>query len=126
MSWQFLINNNITVGGTTNSTSGSENRTNPSNSIRSAIVNTLDPTNFAKYDRLVQTCLATGAHCIVDVHNYARFNNLIIGQGGPTNAQFANLWSEIATKVEFSPVNRWLLLTATVCELNERDFWYHE
>ena len=28
----------------------------------------------------------------------ARWNGGIIGQGGPTNAQFASLWSQIATK----------------------------
>jgi endoglucanase len=39
--WQFLTNN--VLGGT------------------------LDAQNFAKYDSLVQACLATGAHCIVDV-----------------------------------------------------------
>lgn len=36
--------------------------------------------------------------CIIDIHNYARWNGDIIGQGGPTNAQFASLWSQIATK----------------------------
>ncbi len=28
----------------------------------------------------------------------ARWNNAVIGQGGPSNAQFANLWSQIASK----------------------------
>lgn len=27
----------------------------------------LDDTNFGKYDALVQGCLATGAHCVLDV-----------------------------------------------------------
>lgn len=35
---------------------------------------TLDAANLAEYDDLVQACLATGASCIIDVHNYARFN----------------------------------------------------
>jgi len=70
--WQYLLNN--TLGGTLNSA------------------------NFAKYDQLVQGCLATGAYCIIDIHNYARWNGGIIGQGGPTNAQFANVWSQLATK----------------------------
>jgi endoglucanase len=46
---------------------------------------------------LMQACLSTGAHCIIDIHNYARFNNQTIGQGGPTNAEFANLWHQLAT-----------------------------
>ncbi|KIK55052.1 glycoside hydrolase family 5 protein [Collybiopsis luxurians FD-317 M1] len=58
----------------------------------------LDPTTFPEYDQLVQTCLDTGAACIVDIHNYARWNGLIIGQGGPTNEQFASVWSQLATK----------------------------
>ncbi|KAH9212535.1 glycoside hydrolase family 5 protein [Leptodontidium sp. 2 PMI_412] len=70
--WQFLVANNL--GGT------------------------LDPTNLAKYDQLVQGCLATGASCIIDIHNYARWNGGIIGQGGPTDAQFASLWTQLAVK----------------------------
>lgn len=48
--WQFLINNDTTPSGT------------------------LDADNLVEYDALVQACLATGASCIVDVHNYARFD----------------------------------------------------
>lgn len=58
----------------------------------------LDSANFAKYDQLVQACLATGASCIIDIHNYARWNGGIIGQGGPTNDQFTDLWRQLATK----------------------------
>lgn len=36
---------------------------------------TIDDANFAEYDALVQACIASGAAgCIVDVHNYARWN----------------------------------------------------
>lgn len=57
-------------------------------------------TEMALYDQLVQGCLATGAHCIIDVHNYARWDGNIIGQsnGAVTNAQFATLWSMLATR----------------------------
>jgi endoglucanase len=58
----------------------------------------LNQTNAGIYDQLVQACLATGATCEIDIHNYARFNGAIIGQGGPTNAEFAALWTSIATK----------------------------
>ncbi|KAI1756360.1 glycoside hydrolase family 5 protein [Xylaria castorea] len=70
--WQYLVNNQL--GGT------------------------LDSNNFGKYDQLVKACLTTGAACIIDIHNYARWNGQIVGQGGPTNDQFANLWSQLATK----------------------------
>ena len=69
--WQFLVNNNL--GGS------------------------LDSNNFAKYDKLVQGCLSLGAYCIVDVHNYARWNGGVIGQGGPTDDQFTSLWTQLAT-----------------------------
>ncbi len=72
VAWQYLVNNQL--GGT------------------------LDAGNLAKYDDLVQSCLSTGAYCIIDIHNYARWNGQIIGQGGPTDDQFASLWSQLATK----------------------------
>lgn len=70
--WQYLVNNNL--GGT------------------------LDSTNIGNYDQLVQSCLSTGAYCIVDIHNYARWNGAIIGQGGPTNDQFVSVWKQLAIK----------------------------
>ncbi|KAI1355153.1 glycoside hydrolase family 5 protein [Xylaria sp. FL0043] len=70
--WQFLLNNQL--GGT------------------------LDSNNSGQYDQLVKACLGTGASCIVDIHNYARWNGQIVGQGGPTDDQFANVWSQLATK----------------------------
>jgi hypothetical protein len=73
VSWQFLVNHRL--GGK------------------------LEPRNFAFYDELVQACLKTGSHCIVDIHNYARWNRMIIGQGRllPTE-HLANLWGELAKK----------------------------
>ena len=73
VAWQFLVNDQL--GGT------------------------LDATNLGQYDLLVQACLTTGAHCIIDIHNYARWNGGIIGAaGGPTNDDFAGLWKQLATK----------------------------
>lgn len=72
VSWQFLVNNQL--GGN------------------------LDSNNAGKYDKLVQACLSTGAHCMIDIHNFARWNGGIIGQGGPTDDQFVALWTQLATK----------------------------
>ncbi|KAF9041256.1 glycoside hydrolase superfamily [Panaeolus papilionaceus] len=58
---------------------------------------TLNATNFAKYDTLMKECLKTGATCIIDIHNYARYNGQIIGQGGPVDEDFAKLWGNIAS-----------------------------
>ncbi|KAJ7707836.1 endoglucanase [Mycena metata] len=63
----------------------------------------LNMANMAEYDTLVQACLATGASCIIDMHNYARWEGTIIGQGGPTNAQFAAIWGEIAAFYKDEP-----------------------
>jgi endoglucanase len=71
--WQFLVNGQL--GGSLNSN------------------------NWNKYDALVQGCVNSGAKlCIVDIHNYARWNGGIIGQGGPSNDQFVSLWTQIAQK----------------------------
>jgi len=61
---------------------------------------TLDANAIAVYDQLVEGCLATGAYCLIDIHNYARWNNEIIGQssGAVTNDQFASVWYQIAAK----------------------------
>ena len=37
----------------------------------------IDEDNWTEYDALVQACLATGASCIVDLHNYARWNGKV-------------------------------------------------
>lgn len=58
----------------------------------------LIPANMKKYDALVKECLATGSLCIIDLHNYARWDGQIIGQGGPTDEEFADLWSQLATQ----------------------------
>lgn len=73
VAWQYLVNNQL--GGK------------------------LDSANFATYNKLVQGCVDAGATmCIIDIHNYARWNGEIIGQGGPTNKDLASLWSQLATK----------------------------
>ncbi|KAK3670877.1 Endoglucanase EG-II [Recurvomyces mirabilis] len=72
--------------------------------VNGVLGGTLNAANFATYDTLVQNCLSSGAAlCEIDVHNYARWNGGIIGQGGPTNAQFASLWSQIAAKYANNP-----------------------
>lgn len=61
----------------------------------------LDKNNFGSYDGLMQSCLATGAYCIIDIHNYARWNGAVIGDGtagGPTKEHFSSLWKQLATK----------------------------
>ncbi|TVY49293.1 Endoglucanase EG-II [Lachnellula occidentalis] len=75
VTWQYLTNSNI---------------------------GTMDTTKLANYDKLVQACLSTGATCIIDIHNYARVNEQIIGQGGPSGTSFVQLWTQLATKYQGS------------------------
>ncbi|KAI7781234.1 cellulase [Diaporthe eres] len=71
VSWQYLVNNDL--GGP------------------------LDPTTFGYYDQLVRGCLSTGAYCMIDLHNYARWDGKRIGEDdGPSVAQFADLWGKVA------------------------------
>ncbi|KAL3427666.1 endoglucanase iii [Phlyctema vagabunda] len=58
----------------------------------------LDATAIGVYDQLVGACLGTGAYCIIDVHNYARWENKVIGQSEVTRNEFASLWYNIAAK----------------------------
>ncbi|KIK39793.1 glycoside hydrolase family 5 protein [Suillus luteus UH-Slu-Lm8-n1] len=57
----------------------------------------LNETQFSNYNMLVSDCLSTGAYCEIDIHNYARYDGQIIGQGGPSNEIFAELWFNIAS-----------------------------
>lgn len=61
----------------------------------------LDTTNGAIYDGLVQGCVgAASSLCIIDIHNYARWNGNIIGQSGGavTDAHLVTIWTDLATK----------------------------
>ncbi|KFA46927.1 hypothetical protein S40293_03590 [Stachybotrys chartarum IBT 40293] len=68
--WQYLLNDNL--GGR------------------------LDEDNFGIFDELMQACLDTGAYCIIDVHNFARYDGGVIAQGGPTDAVFTSLLTQLA------------------------------
>lgn len=55
-----------------------------------------DDANWANFQALMQACLDTGAYCMIDMHNFARYNGTIIGQGGVSDQSFVNLWAKIA------------------------------
>jgi hypothetical protein len=59
----------------------------------------IDSNFLSRYDKVVNAALAasTQPYVIIDLHNYARWNGGIIGQGGPSNDQFANIWSQFAS-----------------------------
>lgn len=65
-----------------------------------SVGSSIDEGFFSRYDATVQSALSasTAPYVILDLHNYARFNNAIVGQGGPENEDLASLWSQIAAK----------------------------
>jgi hypothetical protein len=60
----------------------------------------LDTNYFNHYDTVVQYALNKGATVIIDPHNYARYNDAIIGASGSgvTNANFIDMWQKMAQK----------------------------
>ncbi|KAJ6444950.1 glycoside hydrolase family 5 [Purpureocillium lavendulum] len=58
----------------------------------------LNEKNLAVYNDLMNTCLDTGAYCMIDLHNFGRYDDGIVGQGGPSDDVFAGLWSLLATE----------------------------
>lgn len=65
--------------------------------VNSQLGGTLDATAFGVYDQLVGGCLGTGAYCVIDIHNYARWGNETVGQSGGavTNDQLASIWYQL-------------------------------
>ncbi|KIO31975.1 glycoside hydrolase family 5 protein, partial [Tulasnella calospora MUT 4182] len=62
-----------------------------------------DPSEWATYDKLVRSCLALEAYCIIDIHNYARWNGQVIGQSAVPDAPFIKLWQMIASYYASEP-----------------------
>ncbi|KAI0963964.1 Manganese dependent endoglucanase Eg5A [Taiwanofungus camphoratus] len=58
----------------------------------------INTTFLAQYQETVTAALnsSSNAHAIVDLHNYARWNGGIIAQGGPTNEEYASIWSQLS------------------------------
>lgn len=54
-------------------------------------------TELGRLDGFVTAATAKGVSVVIDPHNYARWNGSVIGSG-VSNAQFADLWSRLATR----------------------------
>lgn len=62
-----------------------------------------DPVYAAALDATVSYATSHGAEIILDPHNYARYDGTRIGDAGVTYAQFADLWSRLATRYADNP-----------------------
>jgi len=70
-----------------------------------------DATELARLDTTVDHMTSKGAYVILDPHNYARYNDQLIGSSAVPNSAFADFWSRLAqhyaanTRVIFGLVN---------------------
>jgi len=55
-----------------------------------------NPDEAQRLDEAVQTVIRRGATVILDLHNYARYRNQIIGSAGAPEASFADFWGRLA------------------------------
>jgi len=56
-----------------------------------------DATELGRLDAFVTATTAKDINVVIDPHNYARWNGTVIGSG-VSNAQFADLWTRLATR----------------------------
>jgi endoglucanase len=65
--------------------------------LQPALGAAFDATELGRLDGFVTATTAKGMNVVLDPHNYARWNGSVIGSG-VSNAQFADLWSRLATR----------------------------
>jgi endoglucanase len=57
----------------------------------------LDTTELARLDTTVAHLTAMGAYVVLDAHNYARYNGVLVGSTQVPATPFADFWSRLAT-----------------------------
>ena len=77
----------------------------------------LDPAYVEEMDVVMQKCIKTAELCIIDMHNYARWDSGIIGQDGPPSEYFVDVWVQLAKKYAASPNVAFGLMNEPVCPL---------
>jgi len=63
----------------------------------------LSPTELARMQTFVNQAIAAGHTVLLDPHNYARYQNNIIGASSVTNANFADFWGRLAMVYKNNP-----------------------
>ncbi len=63
----------------------------------------LDATELARLDAVVAFATASGAHVILDPHNYARYQGNLVGSPSVPYSAFADFWSRLAAKYKNNP-----------------------
>lgn len=66
-------------------------------SLQPTLGSALDPAWLTALDALISHANSNGQRIVFDVHSFGNYNGIPIGQpGGPTPAQFADLWSKLS------------------------------
>lgn len=63
----------------------------------------LDPTEFARFQTVVDAATSKGLTVILDPHNYARYDGQIVGSPEVPDAAFADFWSRLAVPFAQNP-----------------------
>jgi aryl-phospho-beta-D-glucosidase BglC (GH1 family) len=66
-------------------------------SLQTSLGGPLSAAYLAEVESVVKNAASLGMKVIVDVHDYGGFNGVKIGTAAVTDADFANLWSRLAT-----------------------------
>jgi len=72
--------------------------------LQPALNGELDATELGRLDDVVNYATQKGVHTIVDVHNYARYNGVVIGTGTVTSANLADFWSKLSAHYASNPL----------------------
>ncbi len=64
----------------------------------------LDATELGRLDAIVSYTTSKSARAVIDPHNYARYDNVLIGSGAVTSANLADLWGKLAVHYANNPL----------------------
>lgn len=88
--------------------------------VQTSLDATLDPTQMAAIDALVTQATGLGMTVILDCHNYGAYNGITFGNtGGPTSANLANLWGQIATRYAANSLVAYGIMNEPAASLSE-------
>ena len=72
--------------------------------LQTSLNGNLDATELARLDDIVAYTTSKNARAIIDPHNYARYNNVLIGSATVTSANLADLWGKLAAHYASNPL----------------------
>ena len=72
--------------------------------LQTSLNGDLDATELGRLDDIVAYTTSKNARAIIDPHNYARYNNVLIGTSPVTSANLADLWGKLAAHYASNPL----------------------